>query len=191
VGQVFLGDVLSHWTVFVWKMEIKKVFFGFPSCETSEFFIKKSPDFCIRLQFGSRLCRRMLNSFYIFSFLARFALIIPQMISTSATSESWKKRLWWSSIGSPYGCKSIPSSTQNVTLHSKIGWRESKHAGLAQQNGFGPQNGFPQFGEIRNFLLLVISHLVHSVINIIWLLLPVSDWLVFFAGWGWCLGKSK
>jgi hypothetical protein len=40
VGQVVLGDVLSHWTVFVWKMEIKKVFFGFPSCQTSEFFNK-------------------------------------------------------------------------------------------------------------------------------------------------------
>jgi hypothetical protein len=40
VGQVFLGEVLPHLRVFVWKMETKKVFFGFPSCQTSNFFYK-------------------------------------------------------------------------------------------------------------------------------------------------------
>jgi hypothetical protein len=39
VGQVFLGEVLPHWRIFVWKMEIRKMFSGFPSFQTSE--IKK------------------------------------------------------------------------------------------------------------------------------------------------------
>jgi hypothetical protein len=59
-----------------------------------------------------------------------------------------------------------------VTLEiKKLDEEKSKHAGLAQQNGFGPQ-----FLHILG--RLVISHLVHlpekSVMNIIWGPLPLG-----------------
>jgi hypothetical protein len=42
--QVFLGEVFDTLESFCMEMEIKKVFFGFPSCQTSEinFFFTRS-----------------------------------------------------------------------------------------------------------------------------------------------------
>jgi hypothetical protein len=78
--------------------------------------------------------------------------------------------------------ESISSSAQHVTLQIKLYEEKSKHASLAQQNGLGP-------AFLHSLLRLVKCRAKPNtcqrrVINMIRLLLPVSDWPIIMIGPG-------
>ncbi len=75
------------------------------------------------------------------------------------------------------GSKSISNGVEYVILQSKIGWKEkTKCAGLAEENGFGSTHTHSLQWIVNGTRM--ISTIKQSVINMIYLLLSVSDWSI-------------
>jgi hypothetical protein len=80
------------------------------------------------------------------------------------------------SATAPIPSYSIWSGGQYVTqLHIKIGWREVKSCCFGSAKWFWP-NVFAQFAEAGKRHSKAVHLLEKSVINVVWLLLPVFDW---------------
>ncbi len=62
----------------------------------------------------------------------------------------------------------------------KLDREKSKHAGFALQNGFSPAF----LHSLRLVKDIVKPNTCQSVINMIWLLLPISDWPIITIAWG-------
>jgi len=82
-----------------------------------------------------------------------------------------------------YTLKSIPSSAQYVTLHLEIEWRKVKICQFGSAKSFWP-NIFAQFAEVGKRHSKAVHMPEKSVINMIWLLLLVSNWPIIMIGPG-------
>jgi hypothetical protein len=73
--------------------------------------------------------------------------------------------------------KIIPTGAQYVTLHIKIGWRNANICWCVSGKWFFCCI-FAQFAEAGKKRSKAVHLLEKSVINMIWLLLPVFDWSI-------------